>query len=275
MGENEDKDQNLKDYLKFVDEYYELKSDQNEGSQNAQNNDILNYSEDLNENPFNRKSFIEAKKEQENKNATYPKGYKLKLDIINDEIKIINYKRIDDVCNILKESTIILRVNYHKKINIKFEKIIYKKREKRGKTEIAEKREITDKREKRPNTEIAENRKTDIREITYKQFTTLSKEEQEQKYELDDYNNLFENYKQLIRFLKEIPKELFSKINLQNELLIKINLKEDKNKNDKNKKYINSKYIIENSFSQKKIKYYCYQDSDILNHCNNKGFTSF
>jgi hypothetical protein len=173
MGENEDKDQSLKDYLKFVDEYYELKSDQSEGRRNAQNNDILNYSEDLNENPFNRKSFIEAKKEQENKNASaYPKGYELKLDNINDEVKIIFNKQINDVCNILKESTIILRVNYHKKINIKFEKIIYKKREKRRKTEIAEKREITDKREKRPNTEIAENRKTDIREITYKQFIT-------------------------------------------------------------------------------------------------------
>jgi hypothetical protein len=247
-----------------------------EESQNGQNSNIQSYSKNLNENQLDRKSFIEAKKEQENKNASaYPKGYELKLDNINDEVKIIFNKQINDVCNILKESTIILRVNYHKKINIKFEKIIYKKREKRRKTEIAEKREITDKREKRPKTEIAENRKIDIREITYKQFTTLSKEEQEQKYELDDYNNLFENYKQLIRFLKEIPKELFSKINLQIELLIKINLKEDKNKNDKNKKYINSKYIIENSFSQKKIKYYCYQDSDILNHCNYKGFTSF
>jgi len=265
-----------------------LKSFQN--SEISQNNNISSSSEDLSEDPINRKSVIEAKNEQENKIVSpYPIEYKLKLDIIDNKEKKIFYKRINEVYSILEESTIILIINYHKENIIKYDKIIYKKRkkrrkietlerseiiEKRGKTEIAEKREIIEKSEKREKTEMAE--KTDIREITYEQFTTPSKEEQEQNYDLI-YNNLFESYKKLIDFLgtiKENAFKLFSEQNLQNELLIKINLKEDKNKNAE-KKYIISKYIIENSFSEKKMQYYCYQDKDILNEGNYEGFKSF
>jgi len=259
-------------------------------NKNGQNSNIQSYSENISEDPINRKSVIEAKNEQENKIVSpYPIEYKLKLDIIDNKEKKIFYKRINEVYSILEESTIILIINYHKENIIKYDKIIYKKRkkrrkietlerseiiEKRGKTEIAEKREIIEKSEKREKTEMAE--KTDIREITYEQFTTPSKEEQEQKYDLI-YNNLFESYKKLIDFLgtiKENAFELFSEQNLQKELLIKINLKEDKNKNAE-KKYIISKYIIENSFSEKKMQYYCYQDIDILNEGNYEGFKSF
>ena len=219
---------------------------------------IQSNSKNSNENLLSSKSLDEAKKEKEKQIASaYPNGYKIKLDIINNEEIKKFYKRIDDICNILKESTFILIINYHKEIKIKFEKIIYKKREKREKTEIVE--------------EI---------EITYEEFTTLSEEEKEQKYELDEYYNLFGiYYKKLIEFLDkiiEIANKKFSEINLQNELLIKINIKEDKNKNtDKNNKIINSEYINENLFSKKMIQYYCYQDRDILNHCDYKGFTSF
>ena len=109
-----------------------------------------------------------------------------------------------------------------------------------------------------------------------KQLTT--KEEQEQKYDLNEIYILFEsNYKKLIGFLDKIEKqadEFFSQENLQNKLyLIKINLEEENNKNDdKNNKMINSKYIIENSFSKKMSQY---QDKNILNYGNYEGFTLF
>lgn len=96
------------------------------------------------------------------------------------------------------------------------------------------------------------------------------------QFEFVEYYILFEIfYKKLIGFLNKIRKitiQLFSRITLGNELLIKINLEEDGNNinADKNICNINSEYIfIYNSY---KIKY---QDKDILNGGDYKGFRLF
>ena len=206
---------------------YRVKSDQSEGSQNDQNNNISSDSEDLNEDPLN---------------LFYPNEDKIKLDNINNEEKKIFYKRIDVLYNIRKKSTINLIINYHRENIIKFGNITHKEGE-----------------------------------IDYAQFKILYKGEKEKgQFEFVEYYILFEIfYKKLIGFLNKIRKitiQLFSRITLGNELLIKINLEEDGNNinADKNICNINSEYIfIYNSY---KIKY---QDKDILNGGDYKGFRLF
>ena len=206
---------------------YRVKSDQSEGSQNDQNNNISSDSEDLNEDPLN---------------LFYPNEDKIKLDNINNEEKKIFYKKIDVLYNIRKKSTINLIINYHRENIIKFGNITHKEGE-----------------------------------IDYAQFKILYKGEKEKgQFEFVEYYILFEIfYKKLIGFLNKIRKitiQLFSRITLGNELLIKINLEEDGNNinADKNICNINSEYIfIYNSY---KIKY---QDKDILNGGDYKGFRLF
>ena len=199
-----------------------------------------NNSEDLIQNLFSNSSFIEGKK-QNIFDLVYPFGYQtISYDISNE--KKMYYKRINYIYYILKKSTIILKINTREEIKIKFEKFIYE-----------------------------EGEEGEKREIAYEQFITRSKEEQEQKYDLNEIYILFEsNYKKLIGFLDKIERqadEFCSQENLQNELyLIKINLEEENNK------IINSKYIIENSFSNNMTQY---QDKNILNDGNYEGFTLF
>lgn len=93
---------------------YRVKSDQSEGSQNDQNNNISSDSEDLNEDPLN---------------LFYPNEDKIKLDNINNEEKKIFYKQIDVLYNIRKKSTINLIINYHRENIIKFGNITHKEGE--------------------------------------------------------------------------------------------------------------------------------------------------
>ena len=111
-------------------------------------------------------------------------------------------------------------------------------------------------------------------EITYDEFIISYKEEQKQKFELNDYNIFFENIRKLIEYLNKIEKNTknyFSKISLEKELLIEIKIKEDITNN--NIKIINSEYIIDGKFVKIKKQY---QDKNILNDDKYlEGFTSF
>ena len=111
-------------------------------------------------------------------------------------------------------------------------------------------------------------------EITYDEFIISYKEEQKQKFELNDYNIFFENIRKLIEYLNKIEKNTknyFSKINLEKELLIEIKIKEDITNN--NIKIINSEYIIDGKLVKIKKQY---QDKNILNDDKYlEGFTSF
>ena len=108
------------------------------------------------------------------------------------------------------------------------------------------------------------------KEITYEKFITSSKEEQEQQFELNEHNMLFENKEKIKEFLKkikEIANKFFSEIRLKSELFIQIKLNEENNKN------INSKYIL--FYKEVFLDEEQHQDKDILNNDNYKGFTLF
>ena len=135
----------------------------------------------------------------------------------------------------MKESTITFIINDNKENKIKFGKIKYKNRE-----------------------------------ATYKKIINPSKEEQKLQFE---YNKYSIKYKKLKRFLNRINDNTinyFSKINLREELLIKIKIKED---SINNKKIIYSEYFIDEEFLKDKKPY---QDKYILKHDNYlEGFKSF
>ena len=119
-----------------------------------------------------------------------------------------------------------------------------------------------------------ENVQYDEIKITYEKFIKLSKEEIKNQFKLKRYNFLFENKDKLIGNLNEI-KEIaninFSKIILENELSIKINLKEVGNIFfDENIIKINSEYVYIDKSNQIKN-----QDKNILNGSNYEGFKSF
>ena len=100
--------------------------------------------------------------------------------------------------------------------------------------------------------------------IAYNDLINPFQENPEIKFEEDTD----ENYKKLIRFLDKIKgNNSLSKINLKSDLFININLQRDEN----NPENINSEYCLGNIGSLD-IKY---QDKNILNIDNYKGFTLF
>ena len=184
----------------------------------------------------------EENQNSQNNNISSDSEDLINTDTVNEEKKNQEdpyYILYGDNYNILEEITFILIINNNKENKIKYEKVIYKGRE-----------------------------------ITYKEFNDLSQEELKTKYELDGYNILFENKEKIIGHLnknEEIINKLFK--NLENKLSIEIKFKEYKNKTDDYNNNINCEYFIIDSSFPEKIKYY--QDENILDDDNCKGFTLF
>ena len=161
------------------------------------------------------------------------------LSHIEGKAKICFMDIINHIFYFLKDSSITLNINNNKEKKIEYGKMIYKK---------------------------------DYMEyfISYEKFKNPFLEEQNKKFEMNEYNILFENYKKLIEYLEKI-KEIANTSLSKYKLLIKIDLKEDFiKKNDSCIKYIISEYK-ENSYFYKSK----YIDENILNNCNYEGFKSF
>jgi len=137
-----------------------MEDDNNNNNNNlregSQNSNNSNNNEDLT-NLFNNKDLIEGKKNRANKyDEFYPFGFQGKLiDKSNSEL----FGRVDIMTNIKEKAVFILEINNNEE-KVKFVKIIYNK----------------------------------IEEITYEQFTTPSKQEKENIYDLKEYFILFENF---------------------------------------------------------------------------------
>ena len=136
-------------------------------------------------------------------------------------------EEIDYITEILKESTITFIINDNKENIIKFGKIKYKNRE-----------------------------------ATYEKIINPSKEKQNLQFEYNKYSKKYKKLKRYLNRIKDNTINYFSKINLGEELLIKIKIKED---SINNKKIIYSEYFIEEEFLKDKKPY---QDKYILKRDN-------
>jgi len=229
-------------------------SQNNQSIQNSQRNQInqsrennqeiqinqnrLNNEEISNSNPLDGSTFL--KRENDNdidygKNNDISTGNILKN--LDDKEKI-NFEDIKEHVQLFfKHSSITLHVNNIKKNTIEYGEIKY----------------------------------DDTIGKKYEEFKMPS-EKQEQKFEYEGDNKLFENYKKLIEFLEEIKK--IADTFLSNiKLLIIIKLNREKGEETKNDdKYINivSEYNCNNHVLLSKQ-----YDKNILNNSNYEGFISF
>ena len=182
--------------------------------------------------PLDSKSFAQRNQENENINLTINQ----KFNLSHNEIEI--FKNIlDDIQKILKKSSITLSINNKNENTIEYSEMVYDKGV----------------------------------GITYKKFKNYFSEEQDQKWVMDYFDNIFNNYKKLIDFfekIKEIAKNIFL---FENKFSIKINLKEVGPKNNNEIKNIISEYKLDNVVSLNDK----YKDENILNKDNYEGFISF
>ena len=182
--------------------------------------------------PLDSNSFAQRNQENENINLTINQ----KFNLSHNEKEI--FKNIlDDIQKILKKSSITLSINNKDENTIEYLEIVYDKGV----------------------------------GITYEKFKNYFSEEKDQKWVMDYFDNLFNNYKKLIDFfekIKEIAKNIFL---FENKFSIKIKLKEVDPQNNNEIKNIISEYKLDNVVSLNGK----YKDENILNKDNYEGFISF